>query len=254
MEIKPGDTVLLTGASGGLGTFMAMAFAKHKVRQALVAHPGGNLEELQKAVEKRGGAAAVFVCDLRDAAQRKQMLDDVRRQFGSIDILINNAGVEFTSSYHELSEEDLQYAPREPGGSDDLTRLVLPEMLERKRGHVAKFRRSRENKVRVSGTLCRDQGRADRLYIFPACDLPSAWCKRVGDCAGICRGRHLRQTESQVGLLHAGPVGHVAAGKNSPRGASRHSERFAGNHRQSATRSSTAGVHGLVPVAGRIGD
>ncbi len=107
MKIKSGDTVLLTGASGGLGKYMALAFAELKVRQALVAHPGSSLKELQKTVEKRGGEAVVFVCDLRDAAQRKQLLQDVRRQFGSIDILINNAGVEFTSAFHEMSEENI---------------------------------------------------------------------------------------------------------------------------------------------------
>lgn len=137
MEIKPGDTVLLTGATGGLGSFMACAFADCKARQALVAHPGGSLEELQKTVEKRGGEAAVFVCDLRDAAQRKQLLQEVRQRFGSIDILINNAGVEFTSSYHEMSEENIYHTLRvNLEAPMILTRLVLPEMLERKRGHI----------------------------------------------------------------------------------------------------------------------
>jgi short-subunit dehydrogenase len=137
MEIKPGDTVLLTGAPGGLGAFMAQAFADCKVRQALVMPPGGNLEELQKAVEKRGGEAAVFVCDLRDAAQRKKLLQDVRLQFGSIDILINNAGVEFTSAYHGLSEENIYNTLRvNLEAPMILSWLVLPEMLERKRGHI----------------------------------------------------------------------------------------------------------------------
>ena len=130
MEIKSGDTVLLTGATGGLGAFMAHALADRKVRQALVAHPGGSLEELQKTVETRGGEAAVFVCDLRDAAQRRQLLQEVRQQFGSIDILINNAGVEFTSAYHEMSEENIYHTLRvNLEAPMVLTRLVLPEML-----------------------------------------------------------------------------------------------------------------------------
>jgi short-subunit dehydrogenase len=137
MEIKPGDTLLLTGAPGGLGAFMACAFADRKVRQALVAHPGSNLEELQKTVEKRGGEATVFVCDLRDATQRRQLIQDVRRKYGSIDILINNAGVEFTSPYHDLSEENIYGTLRVNLEAPlILTRLVLPEMLERKRGHI----------------------------------------------------------------------------------------------------------------------
>jgi len=137
MEIKPKDTVLLTGASGGLGTFMALAFAEHKVRQVLVAHPGACLEDLQKAVEKRGGEAIVIVCDLREEAQRKQLLRDIRQKFGPIDILINNAGVEFTSAYHELSEEDIYCTLRvNLEAPMILSRLILPEMLERRRGHI----------------------------------------------------------------------------------------------------------------------
>ena len=129
--------MLLTGASGGLGTFMAHAFADYKVNQVLVAHPGENLEELQKEIEGRGGKAIAIACDLRHAAQRRQLLQDIRKQLGHIDILINNAGVEFTSAYHELSEDNicgmLEVNLEAPM---ILSRLVLPEMLERKRGHI----------------------------------------------------------------------------------------------------------------------
>jgi short-subunit dehydrogenase len=137
MEIKQGDMVLLTGAPGGLGAFMAQAFADCKVRLALVMPPGGNLEELQKAIKRRGGESVVFACDLRDAAQRRQLLLDVRRQLGPVDVLINNAGVEFTSAYHDLSEETIYGILRvNLEAPMILSRLVLPEMLERKRGHI----------------------------------------------------------------------------------------------------------------------
>jgi short-subunit dehydrogenase len=137
MKIQPGDTVLLTGASGGLGTFMAHAFADYKVNQALVAHPGENLEKLQKEIEDQGGKAIAITCDLRDAVQRRQLLQDIRKQLGPIDILVNNAGVEFTSVYHELSEEDIYGMLRvNLEAPMILSKLVLPEMLERKRGHI----------------------------------------------------------------------------------------------------------------------
>jgi short-subunit dehydrogenase len=137
MKIQPGDTVLLTGASGGLGVFIAHAFVDLKVKQALVAHPGVNLEELRKAIEGRGGEAMVINSDLRDAAQRKQLVQEVRKHFGSVDILINNAGVEFTSAYHDLSEENIgEVLNVNLEAPMILSRLILPEMLERKRGHI----------------------------------------------------------------------------------------------------------------------
>ena len=137
MEIKPGDTVLLTGVPGGLGAFMAQAFADCKVRLALVMSPGGNLDELQKVIKRRGGESVVFACDLRDAAQRRQLLLDVRRQLGPVNVLINNAGVEFTSAYHDLSEETIYGILRvNLEAPMILSWLVLPEMVERKRGHI----------------------------------------------------------------------------------------------------------------------
>jgi short-subunit dehydrogenase len=137
MKIQPGQVVLLTGASGGLGIFIARAFFKLEVKLALVAHPGFGLEAVRREAEQYGARALVLVSDLRDPGQRRQLVQDVRRELGPIDILINNAGVEFTSAYTDLSEEIIREvlavnleAPMM------VSRFVLPEMLERKRGHI----------------------------------------------------------------------------------------------------------------------
>jgi len=137
MKIQAGDTVLLTGASGGLGRYLTHALVDYKVRQVLVAHPGTNLEELRKEVEGRGGEAIIITSDLRDAAQRRQLLQEAGKRMGPIDILINNAGVEFTSAYHELDEENIYDTLRvNLEAPMILSRLLLPGMLGRKRGHI----------------------------------------------------------------------------------------------------------------------
>jgi short-subunit dehydrogenase len=74
MRILAGQTVLLTGASGGLGTYMAKAFAERKVNLALVAHPGVDLEGVRKSAAESGAQAAALTSDLRDPAQRREML------------------------------------------------------------------------------------------------------------------------------------------------------------------------------------
>lgn len=137
MRIESGQTVLLTGASGGLGAYMARAFARRGVNLALTAYPGSSLEDVRAESEKIGARAKIFTLDLRDPDQRIQLIADVRKKFGPIDILVNNAGVEFTSAYHDLTEENIREtiavnleAPMV------LTRLLLPEMLSRKRGHI----------------------------------------------------------------------------------------------------------------------
>ncbi len=137
MKIQKGDTVLLTGASGGLGRFIAHALVDFKVRQVLVAHPGTNLQELRKEIEDRGGETIVITSDLREADQRRQLIQEAAKRMGPIDILINNAGVEFTSVYHEMSEADIYDTLRvNLEAPMILSRLLLPEMLERKRGHI----------------------------------------------------------------------------------------------------------------------
>ena len=137
MQIQSGQTVLLTGASGGLGMFMARALANRGVQLALTAFPGTALEEVRAESEKLGVKARVFALDLRVPEQRTQLIADVRSEFGSIDILINNAGVEFTAAYGDLTVENIcdtiavnLEAPMV------LSRLVLPEMLARRQGHI----------------------------------------------------------------------------------------------------------------------
>jgi short-subunit dehydrogenase len=137
MIISAGQTVLVTGASGGLGSYFTMALAEHKVRLALVAYPGVELEIICQRVRQQGGQAAFLAADLRDPAQRRRVLDFVHKEFGEIDILVNNAGVELTSAYDELTEQNIEDILRvNLEAPMVLTRLVLPEMLRRRRGHV----------------------------------------------------------------------------------------------------------------------
>jgi short-subunit dehydrogenase len=137
MKIVTGQTVLLTGANGGLGVYMTRALADRQTKLALVAFPGVGLEALREEVSARGAQAMVLVSDLRDPAQRRSVVEQVREKFGPIDILINDAGVEFTSAYHDLSEENLHDIINvNLEAAMVLTRLVLPEMLQRRRGHI----------------------------------------------------------------------------------------------------------------------
>ena len=137
MRLKSNQTVLLTGASGGLGTYIARELAGFGLNQALIAFPGKDLPPLQKELENNGIRAFYLVADLRLKDERHRVVNEVRKQFGSIDILINNAGVEFTAPYHVLSEDDINSviqvnleAPMQ------LSRLVIPYMLERGAGHI----------------------------------------------------------------------------------------------------------------------
>jgi short-subunit dehydrogenase len=137
MKIQTGQTVLLTGASGGLGTYMARAFAQRGVKLVLVAYPGADLGSVQKEVEKFGARSLALSLDLRDPAQRRAAVDAARKEFGAIDILVNNAGIEFTSPYHELSEENIRsIIGVNLEAAMLMSHLVLPDMLNKRRGHI----------------------------------------------------------------------------------------------------------------------
>src|ERR1035437_1796801 len=137
MRMLAGQTVLLTGASGGLGTYIAQAFAARKVKLALVAHPGIDLEGLRKSLADGGTQAVAVTSDLRDPVQRREMLAAVKSRLGPIDVLVNGAGVEFNSAYHDLSEGQIgEVLCVNLEAPMILSRLVLPEMLERRQGHI----------------------------------------------------------------------------------------------------------------------
>src|SRR5712671_3878331 len=132
MDKLHGRTALLTGASGGLGTYIATALADLGVNLSLVAFPGIGLDDLRTKIEAKGVKAIALPLDLREDAGIADAVTETRKVFKDIDILINNAGVEFTCAYHELPtqtiEDVLSVNLRAPML---LTRSVLPEMLRR---------------------------------------------------------------------------------------------------------------------------
>jgi short-subunit dehydrogenase len=137
MEYFKGKIVLLTGASRGIGPVIAESLAKRGSHIALAARSASGLEEVAAKLNASGIKTLIVPVDLSQSSQRKKLFDDVINEFGRIDILINNAGLETEGAYTELSWKSIQEtidvnlsAPME------LTHLVLPSMLERNSGHI----------------------------------------------------------------------------------------------------------------------
>lgn len=137
MRSLAGATAILTGANGGLGTHLTNALAAEGMHLLLVAYPGVGLSELQTAVQGHPGRTEILVADLRVAAERTRVIHIALEHFGAVDLLINNAGVEFSSVYHELTlDRVLEVLRVNLEAPMDLTRLAIPSMLKRKRGHI----------------------------------------------------------------------------------------------------------------------
>ncbi|ACC78989.1 SDR family NAD(P)-dependent oxidoreductase [Nostoc punctiforme] len=132
-----GKTVLITGGSRGLGLVMARQLIQAGARLAICARDPEELERSRIELEQRGGEVLAVPCDVTDKTQVEQMVQQVRDRFGAIDILINNAGVDFVGPMDLMTVEDY----------DDAMKLhfwaplyasyaVLPQMRERHQGRI----------------------------------------------------------------------------------------------------------------------
>jgi NAD(P)-dependent dehydrogenase (short-subunit alcohol dehydrogenase family) len=104
----PAPVVLITGASRGIGAAIAIEFARgiRGVRLALVARTERRLEAVAGRCARLGAVAAAFACDVASEASVAAMGAAVRRRFGAVDILINNAGEFLAAPYDKLAVAD----------------------------------------------------------------------------------------------------------------------------------------------------
>jgi short-subunit dehydrogenase len=127
-----GRRVLLTGASRGIGVFLAEAFAAAGARLAVVARDGDALS----AVAQRWGGDA-YVADLCDREQLRALVARVEADGGPVDVLVNNAGVENAGSITSQSADALEQLVRlNLLAPAELCRQVAPGMVARGSGHL----------------------------------------------------------------------------------------------------------------------
>src|SRR5512146_773225 len=88
-----GKTAVITGAGRGLGKAMALALGAAGANLALVSRTAAQLEEVAREVKKAGGRAESFQADVSDEAPVRKLEREVLEAFGSVHILINNAGM-----------------------------------------------------------------------------------------------------------------------------------------------------------------
>lgn len=131
------QVALVTGASSGIGWAAARALAAHGFRVAVTARRRHRLDRLVAEVSGAGGEAAAFPADLARPEEREWVVEAVRRHWGRIDVLVNNAGF---GHYGPTAEVPWELADRMLAVNIEavvhLTRLVLPEMLARRSGHI----------------------------------------------------------------------------------------------------------------------
>ncbi|WP_299015561.1 SDR family oxidoreductase [uncultured Photobacterium sp.] len=131
--------ILITGASSGIGQATAFKLAENGGEMILVARDEEKLAHTKLEVEKRGGIAHTYQCDLSAIEQIEKLTEDVLENHGRVDILINNAGRSIRRSiansidrFHDFERTmQLNYF-----GSLKLTLGLLPSMEANGGGHV----------------------------------------------------------------------------------------------------------------------
>src|SRR4051794_1186745 len=88
-----GRIALVTGASSGLGAHFAQTLAQNGAKVVLVARRAERLQALQKKIEAAGGQAIAVEADVLDRAALVRAFDAAEQAFGTVTILINNAGI-----------------------------------------------------------------------------------------------------------------------------------------------------------------
>lgn len=135
-ELK-GKTALVTGASRGLGMHITRALAAEGMNLVLAARSREKLEAVAGAARGIGVEAAAIPTDVTDQDSLERLVETARSQFGSIDVLINNAGALVLYPFDKLAIEDMERVLRiNLTAAMILTRLVIPGMLERGSGHI----------------------------------------------------------------------------------------------------------------------
>ena len=137
MEALRGSSALVTGASGGLGQYIARALAAEGVDLVLSDIPGAPLEDLLAELRDRGVRVEAETADLSDRPQTEALVGRAEDALGPLDILVNNAGLEFGGPFLENSVDELERITAvNLLAVMLLTHAALPGMLERGRGHV----------------------------------------------------------------------------------------------------------------------
>lgn len=130
MELSD-KSMLLTGASRGIGREIALAFARQGGKLVLASRNQDALEETRAGVEQAGGEAIVVAGDVNDAGWRKAVVEKTIQTYGGLDILVNNAGVVSAGWLENLSEDDVnQQLQSNLVAPILLTRAALPALRQ----------------------------------------------------------------------------------------------------------------------------
>jgi len=138
MDLVKGKNVIITGASRGIGKGIAQAFAQHGANVAFTySSSAGPAEDLAQELTSLGVKAKAYQSNAADFESAQQLAADVLEEFGSIDVLINNAGITKDNLLMRISEEDFdQVIEVNLKSVFNMTKAVQRTMLKQRQGSL----------------------------------------------------------------------------------------------------------------------
>ncbi len=128
---------IVTGASRGIGVHVADALAAKGVHLALAARSEQDLQDTVARVQSRGVRAIAVPTDVTERGDLEWLVQRTEAELGPVDLLVNNAGVQRVRRFESYDPDDIAWIINtNVVALEVLTRLVLPGMVARRRGHI----------------------------------------------------------------------------------------------------------------------
>ena len=131
-------TILITGASSGIGAATAIAFAKPNNRLILVSRKNREgLKKIEDEGRERGAEVLSILADVSDYEACKLLVQQAVERFGTIDLFVNDAGVSHIGLFQDMTPDEWQRVMNVNIGSVmNLCHLVIPSMVHRHHGRI----------------------------------------------------------------------------------------------------------------------
>lgn len=148
--------IFITGATSGFGEAIALRLAKHDVNMVITGRTEKKLLEVAKTIESTTGSKVLpLVFDVQDYAQCEKAIASIPDAFKPIDVLVNNAGlaVELNPVHTGAIEDWERMINTNIKGLLYVTRLIAPQMIEQKKGHIVNLGSTASHEVYYGGNV-----------------------------------------------------------------------------------------------------
>lgn len=175
-----GKVAIVTGASRGLGKAMAIELARAGASVAVAARTveagqsrlPGTILETANEIEMQGGKAISVRCDVTQEKDVEELVEQVMNQYGQVDIMINNAGINTPEPFLKLSAKrwDLVMGVN-LRGTFLCSKAVLPQMVERRSGSIINLSSVLAKRIKFSIPYGASKAAIERLTLGLAKEL-----------------------------------------------------------------------------------